>query len=95
VLVSRKRTPQAALRGNNGSAFFSRLPLRAKSAMAEILVSDSYDDRPPPFAEGGNWPEERPDAGNGGRAFAFALADPISGRRQAKKRKIRFPVDRL
>ena len=30
----------AALRGNNGSAFFFRLPLRAKSAMAEILVSD-------------------------------------------------------
>src|SRR5262249_53782397 len=24
--------------GNNGSAFFSRLPLRTKSAMAEILV---------------------------------------------------------
>ena len=26
--------------GNNGSAFFFNLPLRAKSAMAEILVSD-------------------------------------------------------
>jgi hypothetical protein len=35
--------PPAALRGNNGSAFFSRLPLRAKSAMAEILVSDLCD----------------------------------------------------
>src|SRR5262249_34386218 len=32
-------------RGNNGSAFFSRLPLRAKSAMAEILVSHFCDDR--------------------------------------------------
>jgi hypothetical protein len=35
--------PAAARRRNNGSAFFSRLPLRAKSAMAEILVSDLCD----------------------------------------------------
>src|SRR5262249_8262959 len=48
--------------GDNGSAFFFRLPLRAQSAMAEILVSDFCDDRP----------GQRPDAGNGGRAFAFA-----------------------
>ena len=37
----------AALRRNNGSAFFSRLPLRAKSAMAKILVSDLCECRPP------------------------------------------------
>jgi hypothetical protein len=29
-----------SISGNNGSAFFSRLPFFAKSAMAEILVSD-------------------------------------------------------
>src|SRR5262249_19326718 len=33
--------------GNNGSAFFFRLPLHAKSAMAEILVSDLCECRPP------------------------------------------------
>src|SRR5215813_1435554 len=41
------RDRQAAPRGDNGSVFFSRLPLRAKSAMAEILVSDLCDCRPP------------------------------------------------
>jgi hypothetical protein len=35
------------IRRDNGSAFFSRLPLRAKSAMAEILVSDQCERRPP------------------------------------------------
>jgi len=34
-------------RGDNGSAFFFRLPSRAKSAMAEILVSDLCECRPP------------------------------------------------
>src|SRR5215472_2604848 len=34
-------------RGNNGSAFFSRLHFGAKSAMAEILVSDLCECRPP------------------------------------------------
>src|SRR5262249_49461785 len=38
--------------GNKRSAFFSCLPLRAKSAMAEILVSDFCECRPPP-ADGG------------------------------------------
>jgi hypothetical protein len=38
-----KTTP----RSDNRSAFFSRLPFRAKSAMAEILVSDRCDRRPP------------------------------------------------
>src|SRR5262249_25953262 len=37
---------QAARGGDNGSAFFSRLPFPAKSAMAEILVSDWCDNRP-------------------------------------------------
>jgi hypothetical protein len=40
-------SPPAALRRNNRSAFFSRLLLRAKSAMAEILVSDLCECRPP------------------------------------------------
>ena len=44
---ARNRAPQAALSGNNGSAFFFRLLSRAKSAMAEILVSDLCDCRPP------------------------------------------------
>jgi len=39
--------------------------------MAEILVSDQCDDRPLRLAEIER-PEQRPDAGNGGRAFAFA-----------------------
>jgi hypothetical protein len=45
MLLPRNRAPQAALRRDNGSAFFSRLPFSAKSAMAEILVSDFRDDR--------------------------------------------------
>jgi len=39
--------PREALSGDNGSAFFSRLHSRAKSAMAEILVSDLCECRPP------------------------------------------------
>src|SRR5262249_5270645 len=34
-------------RGDNGSAFFFRLPSRAKWAMAEILFSDCVECRPP------------------------------------------------
>jgi hypothetical protein len=37
------RAAESAGRGDNGSAFFFRLPSRAKSAMAEILVSDLCD----------------------------------------------------
>src|SRR5215470_9705735 len=44
---ARNRAPQAAPHGDNGSAFFFRLPSRAKSAMAEILVSDLCECRPP------------------------------------------------
>jgi hypothetical protein len=47
MLLPAQPRPQAALRGNNGSAFFFRLHSRAKSAMAEILVSDLCDCRPP------------------------------------------------
>jgi hypothetical protein len=35
-----RKAPQSIRSGNNGSAFFFRLPSRAKSAMAEILVSN-------------------------------------------------------
>src|SRR5262249_32368843 len=66
-----RSAPREALRGDNGSAFFSRLPFRAKSAMAEILVSDQCDDCPPRLAEIER-PEQRPDAGNGGPALAVA-----------------------
>jgi hypothetical protein len=39
--------------------------------MAEILVSDLRADRPPLLAVGRHsMAEQRPDAGNGGRAFA-------------------------
>src|SRR5690242_10676082 len=38
--------------GDNGSAFIFRLHPRAKSAMAEILVSDLYDCRPPTLMGG-------------------------------------------
>ena len=41
-----------SLRGNNGSAFFFCLHRPAKSAMAEILVSDLYECRPPQLIGG-------------------------------------------
>ena|ERR1700740_1873220 len=68
------------LRGDNGSAFFFRLPLRAKSAMAEILVSDLCGARTLATAAGRLHLLPRHRAGR---------------RRQAKKRKTRFPVDSL
>jgi hypothetical protein len=69
-------------RGNNGSAFLSRLPLRAKSAMAEILVSDFCDDRTrtPATAAGRSHLRHRP-----GEADV----------RRKEKRKSQFPVNRL
>jgi len=57
-----------ALRGNNGSAFFFRLPLRAKSAMAEILVSDLCDDR-----------ARTPAAAAGGCMCSAQTEQPMSG----------------
>jgi hypothetical protein len=46
MLLPRNRAPQAALFANNRSAFLSCLPFSAKSAMAEILVSDLCDRSP-------------------------------------------------
>jgi hypothetical protein len=54
MLLPRNRAPHAALRRNNRSAFFSRLPFSAKPAMAEILVSDLCD-RSLPLLIGGHF----------------------------------------
>src|SRR5262249_41637599 len=43
----RRKACHRPVGGNKRSAFFFRLPLRAKSAMAEILVSDFCECRPP------------------------------------------------
>jgi hypothetical protein len=48
AIALRNREPQAALRGDNQSAFFTRLRFSAKSAMAEILVPNWCDPPNPP-----------------------------------------------
>ena len=84
---------------NNGSAFCFRLPLRAKSAMAEILVSNFCADCPPLLASGTNSM-----AGTSARTRATAAervraAGTHSGRARCEKWKspipCRFPVNRL
>src|SRR5262249_27604711 len=78
--------PSCRLGGNKRSAFFFCLPLRAKSTMAEILVSDfcerMFRRKPAPRLDRGWTPVRRqehapikelsaPGAGNGGGALAL------------------------
>src|SRR5262249_41535825 len=96
---------QAGMIGrDNRSAFLSRLPFGAKSAMAEILVSDYCDHRPPLLADGRNWSEERPDAATATGVCIFATPKkppwltpfgPPPGEKAKKPIPCRFPVNRL
>jgi hypothetical protein len=68
------RAAESAGRGDNGSAFFFRLPSRAKSAMAEILVSDLCDLSP---AATHRRVFSLPRGARSPGAFAFGLFPPV------------------
>jgi hypothetical protein len=65
-----------APRRDNRSAFFSRLPFCAKSAMAEILVSDRCERRPPLFIGGRFTSQARGKEGGNFMGCIFDFAQP-------------------